>query len=222
MSSNIVLIGGGNQVQYTADILNRCGWCIVGIIDSIKEIGSDCYGYKIIGRQENIKEIIKKYNIEGGLITIGDNWNRYKVSEEIKSLVPNFNFINAIHPSAVVSFKNTEFGEGMIVMAGVIINPGARLGDFTFFATGAQIEHDCIIEDFASVSAGSVMGGHVKIGKYSAITLGCTLVDRITIGENTVVGAGSVVTKSFGDNLLIYGVPAKIKRFRKQGEKFLK
>ena len=107
-------------------------------------------------------------------------------------------------------------------MAGVIFNPKSKIGDFTFFATGAQIEHDCIISDFASVSAGSVTGGYVKLGKFSALTLGVTVLDRLEIGENTVVGAGSLVLKSLPSDVLVYGNPASIIRKRAIGEKFLK
>jgi len=219
---NIVLIGGGNQAHYTIDIIEKENkYNIVGIIDSIHEIGSDRFGYKVLGRQENISEIIEQYQIYGGLISIGDNWGRYKISNQILSLVPNFKFVNAIHPSVIIG-NNVKIGVGIIAMAGVIFNPKSTIGDFTFFATGAQIEHDCIISDFASISAGSVTGGHVKIGKYSALTLGVTVLDRLEIGENTVVGAGSLVLKSLPDNVLVYGNPVKIIRSRNLGEKFLK
>jgi hypothetical protein len=30
-------------------------------------------------------------------------------------------------------------------MAGCIFNPKSQIGNFTFFATGAQVEHDCQI-----------------------------------------------------------------------------
>jgi len=219
---NIVLIGGGNQAHYTIDIIEKEGkYDIVGIIDSIHEIGSDRFGYKILGRQENIIDIINNYNIEGGVISVGDNWARYYISEQIKKLFPNFNFINAIHPSVIIG-NNVKIGCGVVAMAGCIFNPKATIGDFTFFATGAQVEHDCVIEDFASISAGSITGGYVKIGKYSAITLGVTIMDRIEIGENTVVGSGSLVTKSLPNNVLAYGNPTKIIRNRNKGEKFLK
>jgi len=219
---NIVLIGGGNQAHYTIDIIEKEGkYNIVGIIDSIHEIGSDRFGYKILGRQENIIDIINNYNIEGGVISVGDNWARYYISEQIKKLSPNFNFINAIHPSVIIG-NNVKIGCGVVAMAGCIFNPKATIGDFTFFATGAQVEHDCVIEDFASISAGSITGGYVKVGKYSAITLGVTIMDRIEIGENTVVGSGSLVTKSLPNNVLAYGNPTKIIRNRNKGEKFLK
>lgn len=219
---NIVLIGGGNQAHYTIDIIEKEGkYNIVGIIDSIQEIGSDRFGYKILGRQENLKELISLYNIKGGIISIGDNWSRYYVYNQIINLIPDFNFVNAIHPSVVIG-NTTELGVGIVAMAGCIFNPKAKIGNFTFFATGAQVEHDNEIGDFASISAGSLTGGYVKLGKFSAITLGVTVMDRIEIGENTVVGAGSLVIKSLPDNILAYGNPAKIIRNRIKGEKFLK
>jgi len=219
---NIVIIGGGTQAHYTIDIIEKEGkYNIVGIIDSIHEIGSDSFGYKILGRQEDIVEIISKYQIQGGLITIGDNWIRHIVSNQVLNLVPNFEFVNAIHPSVIIG-NNVQLGYGITAMAGVIFNPKSIIGNFTFFATGAQIEHDCIISDFASVSAGSVIGGYVKLGKFSALTLGVTVLDRLEIGENTVIGAGSLVLKSFPSDVLVYGNPANIIRKRAIGEKFLK
>jgi sugar O-acyltransferase (sialic acid O-acetyltransferase NeuD family) len=218
---NIVLIGGGDQAHYTIDIINKEGkYNIIGIVDSVHALGSTRFGYTILGRQENFKDLVKQHSIEGGVISIGDNWTRYYVSEEIKKQIPNFTFVNAIHPSVIIG-DNVVLGHGVVAMAGCIINPKANVGDFTFFATGAQIEHDCIIGNFASISAGSITGGYVELGDFAAITLGVIVFDRIKIGKNSVVGAGSLVIKDLPDNVLAYGNPAKIIRERKAGEKFL-
>lgn len=219
---NIVLIGGGNQSHYTIDIVNKEGkYNIVGIIDSVHDIGSDRFGYKVLGRQEDIIELKKQYNIEGGIISIGDNWARYYVSSQIKNKIPDFNFVNAIHPSVIIG-DNVQLGKGIVMMAGCIINPKSKIGDFTFFATGAQVDHDCNIKNYSSISAGSITGGYVTLGEFSAITLGVTVVDRLKIGKNTVIGAGSLVLNDLPDNVLVYGNPSKIIRTRKEGEKFLK
>jgi sugar O-acyltransferase (sialic acid O-acetyltransferase NeuD family) len=219
---NIVLFGGGNQAHYTIDIIEKENkYNIVGIIDSVYDVGSERFGYKILGRQDNLKKIISEYNIYGGVISIGDNWSRYYVFQQIIQNIPDFKFVNAIHPSVIIG-NTTELGFGIVAMAGCIFNPKAKIGNFTFFATGAQVEHDNVINNFASISAGSLTGGYVTLGKFSAITLGVTVLDRIEIGENTVVGAGSLVTKPLPDNVLAYGNPCKIIRSRNQGEKFLK
>ena len=219
---NIVLIGGGNQSHYTIDIIHKEGkYNIVGIIDSIHDVGSDRFGYKILGRQENLKDIIEEHNVYGGIISIGDNWIRHTIFQQIKNSIPSFVFVNAIHPSVIIG-ENVEIGYGVVMMAGCIINPKAKIGNFTFFATGAQVEHDCSIGDYASISAGSVTGGYVTLGKYSAITLGVTILDRLNIGENTVVGAGSLVLKDLPNNVLAYGNPCKVIRKREKKEKFLK
>ena len=56
---NLVLIGGGNQAHYTIDIVEKEGkYNIVGIIDSVHDIGSEVFGYKVIGRQDDIVNII--------------------------------------------------------------------------------------------------------------------------------------------------------------------
>lgn len=219
---NIVLFGGGNQAHYTIDIVEKENkYKIVGIVDSIHEVGSERFGYKVIGRVEDLLQLVIDYSIHGGLITIGDNWSRYKVHQQITNIIPNFVFVNAIHPSVVIG-NTTKIGVGVVAMAGCIFNPKATIGDFTFFATGAQIEHDNTIHEYASVSAGSVTGGYVTLGKFSAITLGVTVIDRVEIGENTVVGAGSLVVKSIPANVLAYGSPAKVIRNRVLGERFLK
>lgn len=218
----ILLFGGGNQVHYTIDIIEKEDkYEIVGIIDSVHAIGTERYGYEVLGRQEDLIDIINKFKIDAGLITIGDNWSRDYVYKSIIEQIPSFEFVNAIHPSVIIG-KNVELGFGIVMMAGVIVNPLAKIGNFTFFATGCQIEHDCTIEDYASVSAGSIMGGYVTVGKFSAITLGVTVLDRIKIGINSVIGSGSLVLKDIPDNVLAHGHPINKIRARQIGEKFLK
>lgn len=50
------------------------------------------------------------------------------------------------------------------------------------------------------------IGDDVWIGGHSVINPG------VTLGNRVVVGSGSVVTKSFGDDVVIAGVPAKVIR----------
>ena len=55
------------------------------------------------------------------------------------------------------------------------------------------------------------MGRNVWIGSNVSIMPG------ITIGDNSVIGAGSVVTNDIPDNVLAFGVPCRV--IREIGEK---
>ena len=48
------------------------------------------------------------------------------------------------------------------------------------------------------------IGENCWIGGHSVINPG------VTLGRNVVVASGTVVTKSFGDNVLVAGVPARV------------
>lgn len=54
------------------------------------------------------------------------------------------------------------------------------------------------------------MGKPITIGDNCWIGGSATIVPGVTLGNNVVVAAGAVVTKSFGDNVVIGGNPAKI------------
>lgn len=57
---------------------------------------------------------------------------------------------------------------------------------------------------------GEVYTQDVRIGNNVWIGGNATLCPGVTLGDNVVVGAGAVVTKSFENNVLIAGNPAKI------------
>ena len=48
----------------------------------------------------------------------------------------------------------------------------------------------------------------VEIGRNVWIGIGCIIMRGVTIGDNSVVAAGSVVTKSVPENTLVAGNPA--------------
>jgi len=218
----IVLFGGGSHCRCVIDIIEANNeFLIVGIIDSIAKIGSEISNHKVIGRQDNLLILIEEYKIDGGVVSLGDNYARMKIVKEILGQCPDFIFFNVIHPSAIIS-NTVTFGNGNVIMQGVIINVGATIKNHCIINTGSQFEHFSTMANYSSISAGVITGGYVKLKKYASIALGVTVFDRITIGRNAVVGSGSLVTKDIEENCLAYGVPAKFIRKRQFNERFLK
>jgi acetyltransferase-like isoleucine patch superfamily enzyme len=56
---------------------------------------------------------------------------------------------------------------------------------------------------------GCSISGNVKIGARTVMGTGSRILQGLTIGEDCMIGAGAVVTKSFGSHLKLLGVPAR-------------
>ena len=58
------------------------------------------------------------------------------------------------------------------------------------------------------------MAGVCRLGRGVTVGAGATIVDSITIGRDSVIGAGSVVTRNVPPGVVAYGVPARVVRGR--------
>jgi sugar O-acyltransferase (sialic acid O-acetyltransferase NeuD family) len=192
---------------------------IVGLIDSYKPKKTKIFNYAVLGREDNLATLMKQHNFKSGIIAIGDNWARGVMHNKIVRLIPEFEFVNAIHPNAIIG-KNVMIGEGTVIMEGVIVNSSSCIGKHVILNTKSNVDYDCEIDDFSSIAPGATIGRNVKIGRGSAISLDANIIENTCIGENSMVGAGSLELKSFGDHKVVYGTPVKTIRERKSSDKY--
>ena len=221
MKDRILLFGASDYTSYTIDVLGKQNeYEIFGILDYNISKDDIFYGYKILGNDDDLPEIYKNAGIKKGIVAIGDNYRRKVVVERILGYIPDFTFVSAIHPTLTLG-KCARIGKGCAVMAGVILNNDTVVGDHCYIGTNSSVDHDGKVGDFSNVMPGVTTGGNVRIGFCSTIGLGAKVIHSKTIGDHTIVGAGSLVVKDFGDNLVAFGVPAKKIRDREIGEKYL-
>lgn len=219
--NSVVVIGASGHAKVVIDILEKAGkYQIHGLVDAYKPVGGFQFGYEILGTEEYLPALVENRNVSGGIIAIGDNWKRHLMTEKIRSLVPDFKFISAVHPSAVVA-RGVTIGEGTVLMAGAIVNSDSRIGNFCILNTNSSLDHDCLMEDYASLAPGVTTGGNVSIGGFTAISLGCSIAHGVIIGEHTVLGAGALALENIPGHCVAYGIPAKIIRERGEGERYL-
>ncbi len=86
------------------------------------------------------------------------------------------------------------FGWGLVIphYGTIVVGNSNRIGNYTVLHTSTCItDNDKIIGD----------------GLY--LSTGAKITSNIILGNNVSVGANSVANKSYGDNILIAGVPAK-------------
>jgi acetyltransferase-like isoleucine patch superfamily enzyme len=101
------------------------------------------------------------------------------------------------------------------IQKNVLIKRGTRISSHSFICSGVTIGENCFIghgvmftnDKFTEnrnewIERHTVVGNNVRIGSNSTIL-------PVNIGDNSIIGAGSVVTKDVYSNLIVKGNPAK-------------
>jgi sugar O-acyltransferase (sialic acid O-acetyltransferase NeuD family) len=217
----LLVIGSSGHASVLLDAIKLAAqFEVVGCLDDSAERGTMRQGHPILGPLTNVVSICGQQLVEDVVIAIGDNWWRRKVYSDLISAGLNLNFPSIKHPSAVVS-SSAQIGKGSVILAGAHVGPNSRVGEFCILNTGSSVDHDCTLQDFASLAPGAFTGGLVEIGECSAVGVGVSISDRISVGRHSVVGTGAVVVRNIPDLVVAYGNPARAKRTRLEGEKYL-
>ena len=126
-----------------------------------------------------------------------------------------------------VVLKKAKIGNNCNINAGVLIENDVIIGDNVTIKSGVQIWDGITLEDNVFIGPNVTFTNDftprskqypnqflkTTIQKGTSIGANSTVIGGITIGEYSMIGAGSVVTKSVGVQELWYGNPAKQKGF---------
>ena len=109
---------------------------------------------------------------------------------------------------------NIEIGENFYTNHNVVILDCARVtfGDNVFIAPNCGFYTAGHPLDAERRNKGLEDAKPITVGSNVWIGGGCTILPGVTIGDNTVIGAGSVVTKDIPANVLAFGNPCKVVR----------
>jgi acetyltransferase-like isoleucine patch superfamily enzyme len=114
------------------------------------------------------------------------------------------------------------------VQKNAFIGKNCKISSHTFICEGVTIEDDVFIGHSVAFINDSYPRATAAEGKLqteadwkvettlvkkgASIGSGSTILANITIGENSIIGAGSVVTKDVPANTIVAGNPARVKR----------
>jgi sugar O-acyltransferase (sialic acid O-acetyltransferase NeuD family) len=221
MPERVLIVGSSGHASSVIDTVERTeAFHIIGLLDRFKPKGSRAHGFEIFGGEDEIQSICAKHHVDAVVVAMGDNWGRSQSVRMLRERVPGLKFMTVIHPSATVSHR-AAVGCGTVVMAGAIVNANCSVGDFCIVNTKASLDHECVLEDLASVAPGATLGGNVRVGAFSAVCLSANIIHNCRVGEHTVLGAGSTLLNHLPDHVVAYGVPARVVRKRETGEPYL-
>ena len=195
MKERVLIIGSGGHAKIVIDILELTKeYEIFGIVTN-DDIESFC-GYKVLGNDNVLGKLFKKgiTKVAMGIGGFRNNNIRTIIFNKLKKI--NFDIINVIHPTAVIS-QSVSLGEGNVIFAGVIINSEVQIKNNCIVATGSSIDHETILNNHCLISAGVTIGAGAVLNQGVLCALGSNIISAITIGENVLVAAGATVVSSF-------------------------
>lgn len=144
----------------------------------------------------------------------------------------------------VVIGTGTHLGDRVLIGTNSVLRRNVRIGDDSTLSHIVSVQHDVTIGNWCRVSSQTHLTGttiiedRVQIGA-GVVTVddnaldwptkvlrasifregcrvgsGCTILGGIEIGRNSLVGAGSLVTRSIPENVVAFGSPAYVQRDR--------
>ena len=208
----IAIVGAGGfarEILALIDDINKHNhhFDVVGFVDIDKS--KTIHGFPVIGDDEEINASAEPLSLA---IAVGEPHLKEKIRRRFTN--PLISFPTLVHPSVLIGDKaSVVIGRGCIICAGSILTTDITLQDFITLNLMCTVGHDTIIGDYSSFMPSVSISGEVSVGKGVYVGTGARIINQVEIEDNTIVGAGAVVTKSLPANCTAVGVPAKPIKF---------
>ena len=100
-----------------------------------------------------------------------------------------------------IFIEPNTFGYGLWIVhpGGIIVNPKCYIGNY------CVLHHNVTIGNDGKIDMPPRIGNHCFIGANACV------IGPLELGNEVTIGAGAVVTRSYGDRCTLIGVPAHIK-----------
>ena len=135
-----------------------------------------------------------------------------------------FDFVNLYGCSIGDDSKVGAFVE---IQKNASIGKNCKISSHTFICEGVTIEDDVFVghnvsfinDKYPRATAGGQLQTEAdwsveptRIKRGASIGTSCTILSSVTIGRNSIIGAGSVVTRDVPDNVVAAGNPCRVLR----------
>jgi sugar O-acyltransferase (sialic acid O-acetyltransferase NeuD family) len=203
----VIVIGGGGHAKVVAATLFELGARVLGFTDPDSSRTVLAGLARMGGDDAILRHPPADILLAHGLGSIGPSDLRARVFQKFKDL--GYSFITLVHPSATVA-ADVEIGEGTVIFAGSVVQPGTRIGSNAILNTRCSVDHDCVIGPHVHIAPGATLSGGVLAASGCHIGIGASVIQGIAIGADSLVGAGSVVLRDVAAGSRVFGVPARV------------
>jgi sugar O-acyltransferase (sialic acid O-acetyltransferase NeuD family) len=208
--TQIAVYGASGFGRELAWLIQECNaYNVVCFIDdNAMKQGSFLNGIPVLGLKE-LRQRFSDAKVVGG---VGIPKTRETLINKAAS--EGFGFETIIHPRVERS-NWIDIGLGTVICAGNVLTTNITLGKHVQINLDCTIGHDVIMDDYTTLAPGVHVSGWVHFGKRVYVGTGAVIINGteempLTIGDDSIIGAGAVVTKSIPPDVVAVGIPARV------------
>jgi len=176
---HMLIYGSKDFAATVAELVRHCGHEVIGMVDDYNTGPGILGNFTAVTRTHPPSEYAIAMAI--GYLNIPARW---AVWERIRSA--GYCAPALIHPRAYVA-DTARIGEGVMVMAGAIVDVRASIGDLVVVWPGACINHDAEIGSNTFISPNATLCGFTHVGAHSFIGAGAVIVDHGKVPEASFI-----------------------------------
>lgn len=220
MATPLVIFGAGGfareLLQVVLDINDHAPspvWKPVGFaVDSSYAGVESLHGLPVWVGTDALEE---RYPQLQWFVAVGNSVARWKIAQRL-SAGRKRTFATLVHPRAWLG-RRVNVGAGSVICAGCQITTDIQIGEQVHVNIGCTIGHDVVLADFVTLNPGVNVSGNVSLGFGAEVGTNSVMIPHADVGPWSLVGAGSVVTRSLPANVTAVGAPARVIKTRPEG-----
>lgn len=205
----IAIIGSSDlAVQVSHLALSTKQYNLVGCFDDFAPKGTKVGESFVIGQLDEVYEWYNEKRIDALVVGVGYARIEYrkKVFQKFSSFIP---FANIIHETAIID-DSAKLGQGLVIMAGCIVDFFTTIEDNVLLNIGSKIAHHSIIKSHSFLAPNVSVAGFTTIGECCNLGISTTVINNVLICDYVRTGAATTLINNIDVRGLYIGTPARL------------
>lgn len=116
-------------------------------------------------------------------------------------------FATIVDPSVRIP-QGCTVGAGSVILAGSVLTADVTVGAHVVVMPHVVLTHDCTVDDYVTLCAGTVLGGGVHVQSGAYLGMNSSVRENLTVGRDSVLGMAAVAVSDVPPGETRVGCPA--------------